>query len=32
MFLEVDEEGRKRLRQICAGRPLAASSQPKGGR
>ncbi len=32
MFLEVEEQSRERLKKICAGKPLAPSSRPQGGR
>jgi len=32
MFLQVDDQSRERLKKICAGRPLARSSRPQGGR
>jgi hypothetical protein len=32
MFIEVDAESREQLKRICAGRPLAHSSRPQGGR
>jgi len=32
MFLQVDPQGRERLKKICQEKPLAPSSRPKGGR
>lgn len=32
MFVDVSDETRQRLKKICAGKPLAASSRPQGGR